>query len=86
MAKCGKDCPYYWYDSDCEYCSARGDEVIDLENYSYDTCPYFQNYLGKHPIEQKKWEESKKASESGSGGGFVWLLIIGAIIWWLFLR
>lgn len=82
MARCGRDCPYHWHDSECEYCGARGDAVIDLEDYDYDTCPYFQEYLDKHPEKRKAWDQAKTAS--GKGGCLPVLLVIaGIIILWL---
>lgn len=44
MADCS-GCPYHWHDPDCEYCSKKGDEVIDLKNYSTDTCSYYKEYI-----------------------------------------
>lgn len=61
MANCGSRCPYHWHDEDCEYCRARGDAVIDLENYSYDTCSYYQEYCRKNG-------KGSSAQSSGTSG------------------
>lgn len=75
MAYCGSSCPYHWHDDDCEYCSARGDEVIDLKKYDYDTCPYYQRY--------RKENHGTESSGSGSDseGSFFALLVLGAILY-----
>lgn len=56
MSSCGISCPYYWHDDDCGYCSIRGNEILDLKNYSYSTCEYYKEY-----------EASRKSSGSSSG-------------------
>ena len=77
MANCS-GCPYHWHDSDCEYCSARNDEVIDLKNYSKSTCSYYKAY-----------EENRGTSGGGSSSGgssssgpgcFIVLAVIAAIV------
>lgn len=78
MANCGSGCPYHWHDSDCEYCGARGDEVIDLKNYSYDTCPYYQEYRAKAGLPQT--EPSSGGGCSGCGCGLVLLIVIAAVL------
>lgn len=76
MAHCGSRCPYHWHDDDCEYCSARGDEIIDLEHYSYDTCPYYQEYYRMRYGEDAAKKGSEQGHSSGGLGGFLFLVII----------
>lgn len=83
MARCGRSCPYHWHDEDCEYCSARGDEVIDLKNYSYDTCPYYQEYQAQRGLQ--KTGSSSGGENSGCGCGLLLLIIIAAVFF-LFTR
>lgn len=86
MANCGNRCPYHWHDSDCEYCSIRDNEVIDLKNYSYDTCPYYQEYRQSNQSGQSN-QPSSGSGSGGSGGGCLGclgLIIIVAIIVWFF--
>ncbi len=79
MANCS-GCPYRWHDSDCEYCSKRNNEVIDLKNYSKSTCAYYKEY-------EKSNTKSSSSSSSSSDDSFspgcsvvLGLIIIGLII------
>ena len=84
MARCGSQCPYHWHDEDCEYCGARGGAVIDLEDYSYDTCPYFLEYQEQRNYARAQEKARKAASSSeGSGSGcgvILWIIIIAAVV------
>ncbi len=68
MANCN-GCPFRWHDSDCEYCSKRGDEIIDYKSYSKSTCPYYREY-----------ENSKSSSSSSSSSGSGCLIPIIIIV------
>ena len=59
MANC-YGCPYRWHDSDCEYCSAKGDEIIDSKSYSKETCSIYKSYAAS------KGQSSSSSSSSGS--------------------
>lgn len=61
MANC-YGCPYRWHDSDCEYCSAKNDEIIDLKSYSKETCSIYKAYAAS-----KGQGSSSSASSSSSG-------------------
>lgn len=70
MADC-YGCPYRWHDEDCEYCSARGDEIIDGASYKKETCSYYKEYMAS------KGSSSYSSSSSGSSinpqkGGKCW--------------
>ena len=82
MAKCGNKCPYYWHDSECEYCGARGDEVIDLKNYSYETCPYYEPYY-KEELERRKAQKERRSGNKNSTGKISCLGCLGEIIGWI---
>ena len=61
MADC-YGCPYRWHDSDCEYCSAKGDEIIDSKSYSKETCSIYRSYA-------ESQGKSVSSSGSSSSGG-----------------
>ena len=61
MANCS-GCPYRWHDEDCEYCSAKNDEVIDLKSYSKETCGIYKAY-------RESQGYSTDTSSSGSSSG-----------------
>ncbi len=73
MANC-TGCPFRWHDSDCEYCSMRNDEILDLTNYSKETCPYYQEY------EKSRGDSSSSggSSSSSSGGCYVATCVYGS--------
>lgn len=93
MADC-YGCPYRWHDEDCEYCSARGDEVIDLKSYKKENCSYYKEYMAakKSSSSSSSYSSSgssssySSSSSSSSGGGcgcgvaIVIILIIVALI------
>lgn len=82
MASCGSQCPYHWHDNECEYCGARGDEVIDLKYYSYDTCPYYQEYLRERNAAKQAAPKTggSGSAEGNSGCGLLlWIIIIAAV-------
>ena len=78
MADC-YGCPYRWHDSDCEYCSARGDEVIDLKSYKKETCSYYKEYMaskGKPVSSSGSSYSSSSSSSSGCGCGVVVVIVL----------
>lgn len=85
MADC-YGCPYRWHDEDCEYCSAKGDEIIDGKSYKKENCSYYKEYMaakGK-PVSSSSSSSSSYSGSSGSGVGcgiaiFVIVVIIAAI-------
>ncbi len=82
MANCS-GCPYRWHDEDCEYCSMKGDEVIDLKSYSKETCSYYQAYKASRGGSSSSSSGSSSYSssdDSGCGKFFIIAAIIIAII------
>ncbi len=75
MANCS-GCPYRWHDSDCEYCSMKNDEVIDLKNYSKETCPYYKEYMKSKGVQTSTSSSSSSGSGSGCAGCFGFLCIL----------
>ena len=70
MANC-YGCPYRWHDEDCEYCSAKGDEIIDGKSYSKETCGIYRAYAesqGKSVGSSSSSSSSSSTSSSGNGG------------------
>ncbi len=66
MADC-YGCPYRWHDEDCEYCSAKGDEIIDGKSYKKETCSYYKEYMAS---KGKSTSSSSSSSyPTGSSGG-----------------
>lgn len=82
MARCGSSCPYHWHDSDCEYCSARNDEVIDLKYYDYDTCPYYQEYLKNRRSSPSN--QPPRSSGSGCLGCLGSIIVVVVIVYSFF--
>lgn len=71
MANC-YGCPYRWHDEDCEYCSAKNDEVIDLKSYSKETCSIYRAYAeskGKSVSSSSGSSSSSSYSSTTSGSG-----------------
>ncbi len=60
MADC-YGCPYRWHDTDCEYCSAQNDMILDLKSIKKEDCPIYQEYE-----ENRKRERSASGSSSSS--------------------
>lgn len=56
MADC-YGCPYRWHDTDCEYCSAQNDMILDLKSIKKENCPIYQEY-----------EENRRRERAASGG------------------
>lgn len=79
MARCGSQCPYHWHDEDCEYCRARGNEVIDLKDYSYDTCPVYQEYAAERRASREA-EKAKRAAQEPEGSGCASSLLLIVVI------
>lgn len=67
MANC-YGCPYRWHDEDCEYCSAKNDEVIDLKSYSKETCSIYRSYAASQgkPVGSSSGSSSSSSSSSSS--------------------
>ena len=86
MANC-YGCPYRWHDEDCEYCSAKNDEVIDLKSYSKETCNIYRAYAesqGK-PVGSSSGSSSSSSSDydlstKGCGIGCAIIFVIVVII------
>ena len=83
MANC-YGCPYRWHDEDCEYCSAKNDEVIDLKSYSKETCNIYRAYAesqGK-PVGSSSSSSSSDydLSTKGCGIGCAIVFVVVVII------
>ena len=65
MANCS-GCPYRWHDSDCEYCSAKGDEIIDSKSYSKETCGIYKAYRESQGYSTSSSSGSSSSSSSSS--------------------
>ncbi len=65
MANC-YGCPYRWHDSDCEYCSAKGDEIIDGKSYSKETCGIYKAYKESQGSGSSSSSSSYSSSSSSS--------------------
>lgn len=66
MADC-YGCPYRWHDEDCEYCSAKNDEIIDSKSYSKETCGIYKSYrAGQGYSTSSSSGSSSGSSSSGS--------------------
>ena len=79
MANCS-GCPFRWHDSDCEYCSAKNDEIIDLKSYSKETCPIYQEYRAAKNADSSSSSSSSGSYSSSSDGSGCGCFIIVAII------
>lgn len=64
MADC-YGCPYRWHDEDCEYCSAKGDEIIDGKSYKKENCSYYKEYLASKSASNSSYSSSSSSSGSG---------------------
>ena len=60
MADC-YGCPYRWHDTDCEYCSAQNDMILDLKSIRKEDCPIYREYE-----ENRKRERAASGSSSSS--------------------
>lgn len=84
MADC-YGCPYRWHDSDCEYCSAKNDEIIDYKPYTKENCPYYKEYRAAKDSQSSSSSSSSSSyssSDSNPGCGIVVIIaIIVAVIW-----
>lgn len=67
MADC-YGCPYRWHDSDCEYCSARGDEIIDGASYKKETCSYYKEYMSSKGSSSYSSSSSESSIDPKKGG------------------
>jgi len=65
-------CPYRWHDSDCEYCSAKNDMIIDDADFSTKTCPIYKEYEEnrKREREKERLAASSSSSSSSSSGSY----------------
>ena len=68
MANC-YGCPYRWHDTDCEYCSAKNDEIIDSKSYSKETCSIYRAYAESQGKSVSSSSGSSSSSSSSSSGG-----------------
>lgn len=74
MADC-YGCPYRWHDSDCEYCSAMGDKVIDGSYYKKENCSYYKEYLASKSNSSSSHYSSSSSNDLGidpKKGGKCW--------------
>jgi hypothetical protein len=69
MADC-YGCPYRWHDEDCEYCGAKGDEIIDGKSYKKENCSYYKEYMAARgkPVTSSSSSSSSSYSSSSSEG------------------
>ena len=89
MANC-YGCPYRWHDEDCEYCSAKNDEIIDSKSYSKETCSIYRSYAesqgksvspsGSSSSSSYSSTTSGSGSSAGCGIGCAVILVIIVII------
>ena len=72
MADC-YGCPYRWHDEDCEYCGARGDEIIDGKSYKKESCPYYVEYkTGSSSGSSSSYSSSSASNINPKKGGKCW--------------
>lgn len=69
MADC-YGCPYRWHDEDCEYCGAKGDEIIDGKSYKKENCSYYKEYMAARgtPVSSSNSSSTSSYSSSSSEG------------------
>lgn len=65
MADC-YGCPYRWHDSDCEYCSAQNDKILDLSSIKKENCPIYLEYEANRKREREREAAARSSSSSYS--------------------
>ncbi|MBQ8740351.1 MAG: SH3 domain-containing protein [Clostridia bacterium] len=65
MADC-YGCPYRWHDSDCEYCGAQGDMILDLKSIKKENCPYYKEYMAAKGKSSSSSSSSYSSSSTSS--------------------